>query len=189
MWSTRNSFGCERLLVSDIDAAVAEICRCPILRLAANVRARVVVHLGGLGVGRGRALLWLLTIVAHLFLAFHRTEFGRDEGATEMLLQAKDVIAKEKWLSAFSMDLNHPPKDYERLICEGYLIKVQPMCTIRSEILLALLPSVPTYPTPCSSRACTRIHARVLESYWTQSCTAGNLRVPPLDPRVLVFCL
>lgn len=47
-----------------------------------------------------------------------------------MLLQAKDVMAKEKWLAAFSTDLNRPPKDYERLICEGYLIKVQPMCTV-----------------------------------------------------------
>jgi hypothetical protein len=41
-----------------------------------------------------------------------------------MLLVAKDMLAKEKWLAAFSLDLNRPPKDYERLICEGYLVKV-----------------------------------------------------------------
>eukprot|EP00038_Savillea_parva_P030343 m.77214 g.77214 ORF g.77214 m.77214 type:complete len:624 (-) comp9120_c0_seq1:1723-3594(-) len=57
-------------------------------------------------------------------------EFGRDGGSTEMLLQAKDQLAKEKWLRAFGLDLNRPPKDYERIICEGYLIKVQPMCTV-----------------------------------------------------------
>ena len=53
-------------------------------------------------------------------------DFCRDpsEGSTEMLLVAKDMLAKEKWLAAFSLDLNRPPKDYERLICEGYLVKV-----------------------------------------------------------------
>jgi len=53
-----------------------------------------------------------------------------EDQVTELLVQAKDETAKAKWMKAFGTDLNNPPRGYERIICESYLVKVQPMCTV-----------------------------------------------------------
>lgn len=61
------------------------------------------------------------------------TDFGREGGKTEMTLAAPTQRAKAKWLKAFALDLNKPPRAYERLIVEGYLTKVQPACTMSTK--------------------------------------------------------
>eukprot|EP00053_Salpingoeca_punica_P009207 m.82495 g.82495 ORF g.82495 m.82495 type:complete len:275 (-) comp14921_c0_seq1:369-1193(-) len=55
-------------------------------------------------------------------------EIGRKNKKTEIVLEAPNTRVKKRWADAFSLDLKMRV-DPEEVIVEGYLTKVQPMCT------------------------------------------------------------
>lgn len=65
----------------------------------------------------------------HRFQIKLNQEIGRKKGKNELTLEAPNSRVKDRWVSALTMDLSMRQPNFEELIVEGYLVKVQPLCT------------------------------------------------------------